>query len=170
MEPTEVRRRLDVALKRFNQKDGHLLENNLHECCLAGRLAMYLQSEFQEYFVDTEYSRDGGEPKKLRLDECCTKHKLDETGKAFVRPDIVVHCRGEKGPNLLVLEMKKATNQTGHECDRKRIKAFRSEYDYSFGATIDCTTGLGGYMYVSRWFDVKAPDGDPTGMAARLHS
>lgn len=50
------------------------------------------------------------------------------------------HQRGEDGPNVLVLELKKTTNPEGMDCDLARVLAFRVELDYEFGALIECET------------------------------
>jgi hypothetical protein len=57
MEPEEVRKRVENALRRVVEDDQHLLENDLGERCIASRLAMYLQQEFPEHSVDVEYNR-----------------------------------------------------------------------------------------------------------------
>jgi hypothetical protein len=61
-------------------------------------------------------------------------------GNARVFPDVVIHRRGPNGPNVLVLELKKTSNPDPHECDRKRIEAFRKHLKYLFGALIQCET------------------------------
>lgn len=155
MNADEVQRRLATALQRFSENDFILLEYKLHECCIAGRLAMYLQAEFPQYSVDVEYSRHELSPKKLKNLERCA-NKTDEQGYSIVRPDIVVHCRGNDGSNLLVLEVKK---QRDSDCNRKRIRAFREQYGYTFGATIICVVGDAGKVRSSKWFDERNPDG-----------
>ena len=58
-----------------------------------------------------------------------------------VLPDIIVHKRGCRCSNLLVIEMKKKSGTKGLDCDRRRIKAFREELGYMFGALVVCKTG-----------------------------
>lgn len=60
----------------------------------------------------------------------------------MVVPDVIVH-RGANGPNLLVLELKKTTNRKGSGCDGQRVRAFRSELHYRYGALIVCETRRG---------------------------
>lgn len=58
-----------------------------------------------------------------------------------VLPDVIVHRRGDSNSNLLVIEMKKASNRSGLDSDRKRLKAFRKELGYNLGALVVCRTG-----------------------------
>ena len=85
MEPEEVRKRVENALRRVVEDDQDLLENDLGERCIASRLAMYLQQEFPEHSVDVEYIRDGVVPKMLDLPEDCANYRNEE-GQALVVP------------------------------------------------------------------------------------
>jgi hypothetical protein len=155
MEAEEVKRLLDIALQRVNSEDPFLLENDLYECCIGGRLAMYLQALFSQYSVDVEYSKHGILDKTLSNLENCA-NKKDEEGNSVVRPDIAIHCRGNDTHNLLVLELKKRYDSV---CNRERIRAFREQYGYTFGATIICTIGQTGKIRLSKWFDNARPNG-----------
>jgi hypothetical protein len=111
MEEEDVMARLTVALERVAEQDLHLLGVDVSERCIASRLAMYLQEQFPEHHVDVEYNRDAETPKRLGLPEECANIG-DHNGRAFVVPDVIVHRRGAAGPNILILELKKTTNQT----------------------------------------------------------
>ena len=151
----EVQRRLGVALQKFNDNDQILLRYDVHECCIAARLAMYLQAEFPQYSVDTEYSRDGGvAPKRLALPAQCGRKK-----HGVVRPDVIVHHRGPEGLNLLVLELKKSVSAVPPQCDHNRIRAFRRVFGYAFGATIMCQMRVAVGISRSKWFDNQHPNG-----------
>jgi hypothetical protein len=155
MEVNEVKRRLECALRKVNDDDRILLEYDVHETCIAARLAMYLQAEFSPYAVDVEYGRNGGvPPKRLSLPVQCGRKK-----RGVVRPDIIIHHRGPDGPNLLVLELKKSVSTDSPQCDRDRIRAFRSEFRYAFGATVICQMRVDVGISISRWFDNQNPDG-----------
>ncbi len=138
----EVGRRVDVALENVYRDDRYLLENDLSERCIASRIAMYLQTLFPDYHVDVEYNRVGMSPKRLNLPEICANYR-NADGSALVVPDVIVHQRGERGPNLLVLELKKTSNPLGVDCDRQRILAFRKQLGYDYGAIIECETRRG---------------------------
>jgi hypothetical protein len=140
--PAEVRRRLERALEKLLVTDRYLLENDLSERCIASRLAMHLQMEFQDHCVDVEYNRVGDVPKRLALPDDCANYR-DAVGRAIVVPDVVVHRRGPDGPNLLVLELKKASNPERFGCDRARVAALRRHMGYSCGALVACETGQG---------------------------
>ena len=139
MNPEEVRDPLLAALRMVVENDHALLEWDLSERCIASRLAMYLQSLIPGYSVDVEYNRVGYVPKTLFLPEECANAK-SRNGEPLVLPDVIVHRRGPDGPNLLVLELKKTTNPTLRDCDRLRLRAFREQLNYSFGALIECET------------------------------
>ncbi|MEX2376322.1 MAG: hypothetical protein WD942_12185 [Dehalococcoidia bacterium] len=153
MEAVEVRELLEQAVLRVREADRYLLEKNLNERCIAGRLAMYLQELFPRLHVDVEYNRDGNTPKRLDLPEECANF-WNEDGEALVVPDVIVHRRGEAGPNILVVELKKTTNRETPDCDRRRVEAFRRQLGYELGALITCETraGRGPDVEVSAWF------------------
>lgn len=142
MEREQIRKRLASAINELEQRDAHLFENDLSERCIASRLAMYLQKVFSDYSVDVEYNRKGELVKRLHLPEECANDQNDE-GESIVIPDVIVHHRGEKGPNLLVLELKKTTNADSRNCDHLRIHAFREQLGYNSAALIECETRPG---------------------------
>jgi hypothetical protein len=142
MEAHEVKAALKKAVAELQENDGYLLENNLSERCIAARLAMYLQPRFPDFMVDIEYNRDGTDAKMLGLSSQCANF-LDEDDRAYVVPDVVVHRRGPDGPNLLVIELKKTTNRKGTVCDGLRVRAFREQFYYSYGALVLCETRRG---------------------------
>jgi hypothetical protein len=142
MEPEEVRKRLEAALRQLEENNSHLFEDNLSERCIASRLAMYLQNVFPEFSVDVEYNRKGVRPKTLDLPEECANYQT-KNGEVLVLPDIIVHRRGEEGPNILALELKKTTNPGSRECDHMRIHAFREQLNYGSAAFVECETRPG---------------------------
>jgi hypothetical protein len=148
IEANEVRRRLGDAIQKFRACDLYLLENDLREECISARIAFYLQSCFCDYVVDVEYNKFGESAKRLSLPEQCVK-KRDAEGRALVMPDIIIHRRGVEGPNLLVIEVKKTSNPLGFDCDRIRIRAFREQLGYYFGALIECETRPGREPHIS---------------------
>src|ERR1039458_2874303 len=109
----EIREAVNRALERLKAEDAHLFNVNVSERSLTFRLGLYLQCEFPDWRVDCEYNRHGEYPK--RLIEVKRQRQLDDpTSKTEgdVYPDIIVHWRGEAGPNLLVIEAKKASELT----------------------------------------------------------
>jgi hypothetical protein len=136
---TDTWRALEQALTELNDRDRYILAHDLSERCIVSRLAFYLQHLFPEQCVDVEYNRAGASPKKLDLPEDCANY-VDADGRSLVVPDVIVHRRGDEGPNLLVLEVKKTTNWRGTRCDEKRIPAFIQQLRYDYGALIKCET------------------------------
>jgi len=142
MDAMDMRKRLETALLELRDKDGHLFSNNVAERSFAARLAIYLQNAFPEYHVDADYNRLGDIPKKVQLPPEC-EGRRDSDGKSLALPDVIVHRRGADGPNLLVVEMKKTTNPDKGDCDRLRLRAFRDQLGYTFGALVICETREG---------------------------
>ncbi len=139
MDAEDVKRRLDCALMEVLQSDRYLLESDAGERSIAARLAMYLQNQFPEYKVDADYNRAGTMPKRLNLPPECAGYR-NEDDQSLAVPDVIVHQRGPAGPNLLVLELKKTTNRDKGACDRIRLRAFREQLNYHYGALIVCET------------------------------
>ena len=142
MEEQDVAGRLDRAVRKLNESDLYLLEKDLSERCIAARLAMYLQNEFRDHNVDVEYNRAGDVAKRVPLSQQCAK-RWNREGEALAVPDVIVHQRGEAGPNVLVLELKKTSNPEGWDCDRERVVLFREHLHYEFAALIECETRVG---------------------------
>ena len=60
--------------------------------------------------------------------------------EALVVPDIIVHQRGEAGPNLLGIEIKKAPDRRGFGCDHDRLVALKARFGYNYGVLLECET------------------------------
>ena len=139
MRTDEARKYLERAKTRVEAEDRHLLEVDVSERCIAARLAIYLREYFWDFDVDVEYNRNGRDVKRLQnVVRDCPRDRDD--GQS-VLPDVVVHRRGLCDSNLLVIEMKKVSRKSGIDRDRRRIKAFRKQLQYKFGALVVCKTG-----------------------------
>jgi hypothetical protein len=75
-----------------------------------------------------------------------------------IAPDIVVHEQGSDTNNLLVVEVKKATNVEIPEYDRLKLECFTNKssgYGYKLGAAVmaedNVVSGERGLL-ISRWF------------------
>ena len=101
--------------------DLSLLENNVNERTISNKLASYLQKEFPDWNVDSEYNRDRSRIKK-RAD-----------GSPFT-PDIIVHKRGTKS-NLIMVEVKKSNGRNNDEENRLK-EATLEKYNYKLGVFI----------------------------------
>lgn len=99
MQLGKVKNRLTTAWTRLVVADRYLLENNVGERCIAARVA--LQPLFSKHAVDVEYNRLALDPKRLLgLPPECAKYR-NEFDQSLAVPDLIVHCRGRRGPHLL---------------------------------------------------------------------
>lgn len=117
------------SIRRLLRNDIELLREGL-EWALSHRLAVYLESFFNGWHIDCEYTKMGHNFE--------TKH--DSEGK-YKRPDIVIHKRGliSKEDNLLVIEIKFKNND---RLDFGKLRDFTSEpsgdrkFQYQYGLAI----------------------------------
>lgn len=127
------------ALECLLEFDNHLLVFDVNERSISHRLAVYLEQHFPGWNVDCEYNRDFDDPK--RLDIFPRRIESNDTQATTVFPDIIVHRRGT-AQNLLVIEMKKSTNQEGDRFDFLKLKAFKTQLNYQFAVFIEVETNI----------------------------
>lgn len=107
-----------VAINDLYKNDIFLLESKMNEMTVCGRLAMYLQKEFEDfkgYYVDTEYYR-------LKVPRENANLKNDR-----IRCDILFHSRGvynSRVDNLLAIEAKMEDSTDDGEKDIRRLADF----------------------------------------------
>lgn len=130
----------DKVLSACNEtglKDGQLF-GGVSEWAVAHRLAIYLEKHFPGYSVDCEYNRMPGEPEATYDTTQHVPKRLH--GNKQVRPDIIIHERGNNDRNLVVIELKKASNKHGIDDDAEKLRAFKDDaslrYAYAFQVTI----------------------------------
>lgn len=87
------------ALRKVVAEHGYvgILKNrDIHEQALSHRLAVYLENSgfFTGYHIDCEYNRYNEESKR------------NNSGK-LIKPDIVIHVRGDQLANLIIIQDKK---------------------------------------------------------------
>ena len=145
----EIERRLARASVRFLERDTHLLRVNANERSMTHKYALYLETEFPDYDVDSEYNRKGDLPKELHVEGGGVITEDDENATT-VFPDIIVHHRGQPS-NLLVIEAKK--NGGNDARDRRKLQAFMLEesYRYAFAALLRFNTGNEPTIVVNRY-------------------
>jgi hypothetical protein len=90
---------------------------------------------FPQHHVNVEYNRHGLHPKKLNLPAY--------GGNKLVLPDVVVHRQGHDHENLLVIQIKKETNNESREYDRAVITGMKEAFGYTWGVPIDLPAGPG---------------------------
>lgn len=127
---------IDAVLEQLVSCDKDILEVNINERTISHRFAVYLEPYFDEWSVDCEYNRDHDD--KKTLDIFPEDNKTNDTEAKTVFPDIIVHKR-MTGENLLVIEMKKSTNNIDKDRnkDKHKLKAFKRELDYQFAIFLD---------------------------------
>ena len=136
MNPTEaeVHAALKGAIEQLIIIDHHLLDADTSERSLSHRLAIHMIDRFLDYEIDCEYNRDGFDVKKLSLSS--RRVHDDQLDAVTVFPDIIVHKRGHRNNNLLVIEIKKASSLVSHNYDLEKLKAFKVELNYTFAAHV----------------------------------
>jgi len=118
----ELQIRLAYALTCFYTLDHYLIEKRIGEWSISHRVALYLESQFPGWNVDCEFNRDGTNP------------KLADSFQGSKRPDIIVHCRGPEGPNLLAIEVKKSDDVNAEDC--RKVERYIEELNYRWAVCV----------------------------------
>ncbi len=147
----DIEYRVKLAIEGLWEHDRHLLTTDASERSITHHLANYLQQQFQDRHVDVEYNRDGHEIKRLR-------DPLDVSNCA-VYPDIIVHLRGTNDDNLLVIEVKKKSEDNG--LDEQKLVEFtkpvtQSGLGYSYGLRLVLENDERGEESL-QWFEKGKP-------------
>ena len=121
----EFARNARSALNLFLEKNKLLFENNLYEETINHQLACELSNLFSDYDVDCEYTHN------TPSDDL----KRDDSRK-IVRPDIIIHKRGNHSSNLGIVKVKKYKNSRS---DKKKIEKY-SQLGYDYGVTVKFTS------------------------------
>lgn len=125
MEKAELVEIIQACLEEVYSKDRNLLEIDIHENAVNGRLAKYLSNYFENNVitVDVEYNRHIDQLKRYGVDG----------DSAIV--DIVVHQRMTDENNIVAFECKK---EVISEIDIRKIRALvGEEFNYQYGVTIE---------------------------------
>jgi hypothetical protein len=152
--PTEdfVRAALNAALRDLSNVDRHLLQADCSERSLTHQLAVHLSRQFGNHNVDCEYNRDGFDIKRLELARNCQNVSINAIDAVTAFPDIIVHVRGTRDSNLLVLEVKKLSSARDSNFDLKKLAAFKSQLTYKHAVLV--TLGLDEkqtFVAVQKW-------------------
>lgn len=127
---------LQEALRQLFERERAILENDVNERTICAALAEILRPFFPRHSVHAEYNRRGIVPKEIGLP--------DADGNLIrnrVFPDIIVHQPGHDRENLLVIEVKKTTNNATDEADRIKLLEMRQQIGYRFAAFIRISAG-----------------------------
>jgi hypothetical protein len=124
--------KVESALTTFLAKDKILVAYKTREESLSHRIGCYLRDEFE--------GKNGSEYCKVD----CEYDKFGEIGKGIgskgIRPDIIVHKRGNQSNNLIVIEVKK--RETPLDWDERKLKwmtSQRGKYHYKLGLFLGFT-------------------------------
>lgn len=141
MNEEEARQVLSTALERVIKDDVNLLIYGVNERSITHRLAVYLEEEVGgDWDVDVEYNRVGEDEvsKTVPIEYLNSKISDDvdpgDLDAKTVYPDVIVHNRGERYENLLVIEAKKS-GRSG-EYDRDKLTAYKEELRYEHGVFV----------------------------------
>lgn len=121
--------KVELAINKFYSRDSMLLDINGSEWSIAHRIAVYLETIFEDWNVDCEYTRVllGGDKKR-------------NSDGILTRPDIIIHHRGkvEKGHNLLVIELKTANsiNDFSKLRDFTSVPCKKRRFQYQYGLAL----------------------------------
>ena len=112
------------AINWLYEKDVALFETDVQERAIAGRLAIYLQHEFdpcneKAACIDLEYNREGDGIKRPHP-------KIDD---GWIAPDILLHVRKK-----IYCEVKKKSD--AHNADSVRVKDALVERKYQYGLNL----------------------------------
>jgi len=142
----EIKAVISAAIADFHETDQYLLKSDLNERTISHRFALHLQRRLPDWEVDCEYNRNLDAVKALELPK--DGISWDDTEAKTVFPDIIVHKRGP-GPNVLVVEMKKA-GLSAH-FDHQKLQAYKSDLSYAYACFIRIRTGASGRIEEPEW-------------------
>ena len=159
------------AVEEFLKRDSNLLDVTAHEQAISHRIAVYLEHFFQwrpglnidcEYYKHLDTSKTGDldvsyfEAMRSKFGECecrsCTHPEFEKFPNKLLRPDILVHSRGNDNANLIVIEIKRegvcAFDLTKLEA-LTRPKAKGGRFGYALGLFLHFSGGNAAYEWFS---------------------
>lgn len=126
----QIKRMVILALEKFYLQDKKLLDFDVNETTISARIAMYLyelvenERNREAICVDCEYNKYGKVDRKPAPTHY--QHKS-------IRPDIIIHSRGDDKKNLLYCEIKK--NEVS-QTDVAKINHSLKKLSYHMGLSI----------------------------------
>lgn len=127
---------IQKQIDRVKNEDAFLFfPPRVYELAISHKLAEYLQDMFYKHNVDVEYDKYGYGARK-ELDSFHNFCDVNSTDK--IRPDIIVHYRGIRFGNILVMEIKDCkASKTSRDCVDEKLKRLtdrNGQFGYLFGA------------------------------------
>jgi len=144
----DVEEALQAAKEMFLTNDKYLLQVEANERSLTHKFAEYLQKVIDKRWtgkwkVDCEYNRYGLDIKTVpnEVQEAVgTKTRTNDTEARTVYPDIIIHKRGKKEKNLVVIEAKKMKNNRDNSslgADRKKLRVIQNKFRYKYAILLE---------------------------------
>lgn len=157
MDIKQINDLINNAMDKLYEKDAYLIINNLSEQSISHKIGKYIEEllEGRGLDVDCEYDRDiqrGNFRKSIyvlseELAAIRKKVSQEELTELTVRPDIIVHQRGNGDRNSLIIEIKKEYKgrTIGDEFDKLKISHFTSpnkgnNLNYAYGVYLEIDT------------------------------
>ena len=146
-----LRENFEKSLSDFITNEPELLIHNISERSISNKLAKYLELNFVDFNVDTEYNGDIENSESFRKQINISKEemlkiaarRIDENDTYNVFPDIIIHTRLKNINNHLVVEIKKKNSDTkAKNFDELKLKAFTTQYKYRLGIYLEFKTGI----------------------------
>lgn len=130
----ELKGIVENCINILYQKDSSLITRGGMEQSASFRFAIYLSESINKIEwlkrlqLDIEYNKNGLNPKR-------TPRRPNG-----VRPDLIIHQRGDNTANILVVEIKGWWNDESREIDRIKLEDFThqdGEYKYGLGVFLE---------------------------------
>ena len=115
----EIKQIIENALAILYRTEKEIINDQVHEQTISARLMLHLQHLLPEWNVDVEFNRQGEN----------RDPKTDESGNNR-KPDIIIHKRGPKGPNLAVILVKCEWNTKPREDDQMVAQSIKAKHEY----------------------------------------
>lgn len=123
----EIKRIIEQAVSDLYQKDKSLIDDEVHEQTISARIMYYLQNALrEEWDIDVEYNRQGE-----------NRGPKTDTEGINRKPDIIIHKRGPKGPNLAVILVKCEWNTEPREDDKEVAQSIKRKHGYNFAFLLE---------------------------------
>lgn len=140
--------KIELSINQFISSEIKILERGLNELNFNRKIANFIEPLFDGYDVDTEYNGDIDKLNDRKALEIAQnemikigiKHNIKNY--YIINPDIIIHTRESNDNNLVVLEIKKDSNQKKRkDFDLLKLKHLtinycENHYNYKLGIAL----------------------------------
>lgn len=134
MDEPAARRLIETTLDLFFARDADL-PADVGERCITHRIAVYmeelLRADGHTWSVDCEYNRMGDDPKRF-AELAGRPNRAGGVRRGDAIPDIAVHRRGNAGPNVIAIEIKRVEDDLGDDEEKVRLYRDVLHYQHAF--------------------------------------